>query len=253
MTVSQSEFIEAVCNPELPVPTGITSRTGRDTKRFAVYRNNVVVSLIDALEGAFPVTCKLVGSEFFKAMSGEFVRKYPPKSPLMMFFASEFPEFLESFEPVQSLPYLPDVARLELALRESYHAADRDPASPQAFASIPQDKLVDAKVELAPSFRLLKSDFPIFSIWTANVSDGPKPRPMAEEIAVVRQQFDPTPRLLGKGEYEFLQMVMSGDTLGHAFETALMASPAFELDGTLAWLIGTNLVTGVGITLGGQD
>ena len=252
MKVPQSEFIKAVCNPDLPVPDGITSRTGKDRKRFAVYRNNVIVSLIDALEAAFPVTCKLVGREFFRAMGGEFVRKFPPKSPLMMLFASELPEFLESFEPVRSLPYLPDVTRLELALRESYHAEDKDPASREAFASIPQERLADARVELAPSFRLLKSEFPIFSIWAANVSGGTRPQPSAEDVAVARKRFDPSPRLLAGGEHAFINALMSGDSLGCAFEAATASSSGFTLDATLAWLIRTNAVTGVRFTNGRQ-
>ncbi len=253
MRVTQSEFIEAVCNPALPIPAGITSRTGRDAKRFAVYRNNVIASLIEALESAFPVVFKLVGDKFFKAMASEFVRKFPPKSPLMMHFASELPTFLESFDPVRSLPYLPDVARLELALRESYHAADRDPVPQEAFGSIPQDRLADARVELAPSFRLLKSDFPILSIWAANTSGGPKPRLVAEDVAVVRKRFDPSPRLLEQGEHVFLRALMSGDTLGNAIELAGFATPEFALEETLSWLIGSNAVAGVGLTLGERE
>ncbi len=253
MRVAQSKFIEAVCNPDKPVPDGITSRASKNAKRFAVYRNNVISGLTEALERAFPVIRKLVGDEFFKAMAGNFVREFPPNSPLMMRFATEFPEFLESFEPVQSLPYLADVARLEIALRESYHAEDSSPISQEAFAAVPADKLVDARIELAPSIRLLGSESPIFSIWLANTSDGPKPKPAAEEVAVVRKQFDPVPKLLEPGEHELLQTLLAGGSLGHAFENALAVVPEFKLDGTLGWLVSFDAIAGVGLSPKDRD
>ena len=42
-------------------------------RRFAVYRNNVAAGLIRALEARFPVTRRLVGDDFFRAMAGGFV------------------------------------------------------------------------------------------------------------------------------------------------------------------------------------
>lgn len=56
----------APLNPELPCPGGLTSWNGSDPElRFAVCRNNVMVSLIDALADTFPVVQALVGEEFF--------------------------------------------------------------------------------------------------------------------------------------------------------------------------------------------
>ena len=67
MTVSQTTFQAAMLDPAAPVPTGLVNPDGAAaSKRFDVYRNNVAVSLSDALEAAFPVVRKLVGDEFFR-------------------------------------------------------------------------------------------------------------------------------------------------------------------------------------------
>ena len=61
---------------------------------------------------------------FFGARAVESLRAHPPKSRLMMLYGDAFAGFLASFPPVAHLGYLPDVARLEQALRESCHATD---------------------------------------------------------------------------------------------------------------------------------
>jgi hypothetical protein len=41
--------------------------------------------------------------------------------------AKDFPDFIEQFEPASSVPYLADVARLEMLRVRAFHAADADP------------------------------------------------------------------------------------------------------------------------------
>lgn len=124
----QNTFAAALLNPEADVPLGLIDPQGRPVqKRFDVYRNNVASGLTRALEASFPVIRALVGEAFFGAMAVEFLRAHPPKSRLMMLYSDAFPPFLATFPPVADLAYLPDVARLEQALRESYHAADAPP------------------------------------------------------------------------------------------------------------------------------
>jgi len=79
--------------------------------------------------------------QFFDAVAGHYVRINPPTSPLMMFYGSGFPEFLDGFEPAKQLPYLPDMARLELARRTAYHAADDPVLDPDALSKIAPEAL----------------------------------------------------------------------------------------------------------------
>ena len=116
----QAEFTHAVLTPEADVPSGLTDgRNGPAGKRFDVYRNNVAVSLTEALETAFPVVRRLVGDANFKILAGAFLRKHPPSSPLLMLYGANLADFLESFPPTQSIRYLPDIARLERIARAS--------------------------------------------------------------------------------------------------------------------------------------
>lgn len=198
MNVGQDLFRAALLDGARPVPEGLCDGLGRAAgRRFNVYRNNVAVALTEALSTGFPVIAKLLGKANMDGLAGLFLRRHPPASPVMMLYGDGFPAFLASQPQLDRFGYLPDVARLELALRQSYHAADTDPFDPQALAALSPDDLIACQLILAPSVRLIRSDWPIHDIWRMNTEDGaPKPRAQAQDVVITRPEFDPVPHLL---------------------------------------------------------
>jgi len=96
----QCDFAEALRDPSKPLPMGLVSQNSHGLEqRFAVYRNNVAIGLIEALEARFPVVRRLVGEEFFTAMARVFVQAHPPRSPLLMIYGDSFPQFIAGFGP----------------------------------------------------------------------------------------------------------------------------------------------------------
>ncbi|MDJ0824722.1 MAG: DNA-binding domain-containing protein [Rhodobacter sp.] len=245
MTVAQAEFTQALLDPATPAPAGLTNPDGvQATKRFNVYRNNVAVSLTDALETAFPVIAKLIGAENFKAIAGVYLRQHPPSSPLMMFYGAELPDFLAGFEPLQHLPYLPDVAQLELALRHAYHAADAAPLPPETFQALPPDRLMAARIRFAPTVHLIRSRYPVHGIWAYKMEDGaPKPEPRGENVLVTRPDFDPQLATLAPGGGTFVAALMDGARFGAALDAATEQVPEFDLTATLGVLFAGAAIT----------
>ena len=239
MSTPQSDFITALLDPRSAVPEGLTDPEGRPAgRRFSVYRNNVAVSLTEALETAFPVIARLIGEENFKGLAGLFLRQHPPASPLLMLYGAEMPAFLEGFQPLAHIGYLPDIARLELALRQSYHAADATPADPAALQTLPPDRLMGARLTLAPAVRLIRSRWPIHAIWRFNMEPGaPKPEMAAEDVLVSRPDLDPILTVLPVGGGAFAAALAEGITLGAAIDRAATETPEFDLSVTLAVLL----------------
>lgn len=248
MNVTQAAFRAAVLDPGQPRPDGLTDGKGHPAgRRFDVYRNNVAVSLIEAMETAFPVIAKLLGQNNFRILAGAFLRQHPPSSPLMMFYGDTLPEYLAEFEPTSKIGYLPDIARLELALRESYHAADADPLDPRVLQEIAIDDLMCRRVALAPSVRLVRSRWPIHAIWRFNTeSDAPKPAMASEDVMIARPDLDPVPNLLPAGGGAFVSALLERRPLGEAIEIATADDDAFELSTLLALLLQTNAITLIG-------
>ena len=243
----QDAFTAAVLDPAQPAPAGLVDPAGRPAgKRFDVYRNNVVVSLTEALGVAFPVVRKLVGEANFRVLARAFLAVHPPASPRLMLWGDALPGFLETFEPARRIGYLPDVARLEQALRESYHAADAAPFDPAALAGLSPDAIMALKLHLAPSVRLLASPWPVLSIWRYNTSPGaPKPQMAAEEVLVSRPGFDPVPAALPEGGAAFLAALGRGASLGGALEVDGVPE-AFDLDTTLGLILQGGALTNTG-------
>lgn len=128
-------FVRPLLAPDRPTPTIVGGPNGKAAvKRFNVYRNNVTVSLIEALAATFPATERITGEAFFRAMARFHVRETPPVSPLLFEYGRDFPGFIARYEYAQSMPWLADVARIERAWLDAYHAADAPALPPSALS-----------------------------------------------------------------------------------------------------------------------
>ena len=243
----ETEFRAALLDPASPAPAGLTDGDGRPAgRRFDVYRNNVTASLLEALETGFPLLAKLLGGAAFREMALAFLRESPPDDPRLVLFGAELPEFLEGYGPLARLGYLPDVARLELALRRAYHAADAEPLAPEALQALPPETLMRARLSLAPAVSVLRSRYPLHAIWAFNMVEGaPKPAPGAQDVLVARPGFDPAPQLLPAGGAAFVAALAEGLPFGEAHAAAEAAAPGFDLAATLGLLLGAGAITGL--------
>jgi hypothetical protein len=240
----QDEFAEALLSATSPVPPCVTgAAVRRADRRFAVYRNNVTTSLIEALGSRFPVVKRLVGDAFFRALAQAYILREPPLSPLLIYYGETFPRFIEEFEAAKPLPYLADVARLEFARGRAYHAADAAPLPRQAFADLPEERIGVTRVMLHPSVGIVASAYPLLSIWQANQAAEVAPVETwgGECVLIARPYLEVQTLRLGAGIDVFLRALQSGASIAGASEAACAAAPCFDAAEGLATLIGQNL------------
>ena len=242
------QFFNALLDPELPSPSELTSWNGSDpAARFAVYRNNVTVSLINALADSYPVTQELVGEPFFRAMARLFTRQAPPRLPMLAFYGESFADFIETFPPAAALPYLADVARLEMLRVRAYHAADALPLPAETIAQTMQNsvELAQLKIKFHPSVGLLTSNYAAVSLWAAHqgIEELSTVDPYFPESALImRPQLDVEVIRLNSGAGDFIARLLHGNTLGTAFEESMAAFADFDLADTLSLLIRTQAI-----------
>ena len=137
-------------------------------RRLEIYRHNVYANLRGALKDIYPVTLAVVGEAFFHHAADQFVRVHPSRSGDLNQFGGDWAAFLGAYPYAAELPYLPDVARLEWAWHEAFHAGDAPPFDSGRLATLPPDTHSTLCFLLHPTVRLVKSDFPILRIWEVN-------------------------------------------------------------------------------------
>jgi hypothetical protein len=245
----QRSFAAALLDAALPVPQGLVGPDGEPSpKRFAVYRNNVVVGLTEALKDAFPAIRRIVGADFFQAMARAYVVAEPPRTPILLDYGAGFPDFIRQFEPAASLPYLGDVARIERAWTEAYHAPEASPLDPAAFTAIEPSQLPEIRLLLHPSVRVVRSQFPALTIWQMNIGDG-VPAPVdftagGEDVLVVRPVADVEVRSVPGGSLEFIRALAGGMSVLAALTAAISVDPGFDLSTNLSGLMQAGALVG---------
>ena len=210
-------------------------------RRLEIYRFNVLANLSGALKDIYPVVLAIVGEEFFQHAAEQFVRAYPSNSGNLNNFGAEWPSFLADYLHAAELPYLRDVANLEWAWHEAFHAADVPPFDLRRLAEVPAETQGSLQFVLHPSARLIQSPYPILRIWEVNqpdfageievIWDIPAEcllihRDVADGVSVVIKQ-------ISIGGYAFLHALARSAALEEAATDALDVDADFDLQGFL--------------------
>lgn len=214
--------------------------------RLNVYRNNVVVSLVDALCDIFPVTETLVGEDFFRAMARLYLLDNPPSSPIISEYGVGFSDFIRGFEPAKTIPFLADVAALEqtmltLTHSEEYRTLDHETVS-SIFSSIEDPSKL--QLSIPPTTQILASPFAIGSLYQAHFSDGHQRLNnvdihKSEYLLLVKSHLYAQLHVIQKEEAIFIKHLMQQKSL----EDAIPDSELFDLGETLAKLIEWKILT----------
>jgi hypothetical protein len=234
-------FSGALMRPDCETPSLVTGPAGKGaTKRYNVYRNNVTVSLIEALGAIYPAVRRITGEEFFRAMARFHLRETPPSSPLLFEYGRDFPAFIARYQYAQDMPWLADVARVERAWLDAYHAADAEPLSLSALETVPAERTGDLIFAPHPATRIVRSRFAAVTIFSANRSPDPFNTINAGEPQdglVTRPGLEVVVRHLPAGGADFLLALIAGEALGVAADKTLRTCPSFDIGAAIAGMI----------------
>jgi hypothetical protein len=295
-------FAAALREPSAPPPSMTRGRLGEpDARRFSIYRNNVAVGLIGALEARYPVCRAIAGEDLFRAMARAFVNAHKPRSPVMIAYGDEFPQFAASYLATAAagpslehhvlgrnrhreersdaaiqryrispssldrfpcardddrgwrqfrhdLSALPDLARLENAWVEAYHAEDAPAATLDDLRALTPDELMEARITFHPGARLLRFATPAASIWAArqtNAGPAASAGAVGEDALVTRPDSEVRVRILPPFAYEFATKLRDGASLGEAAQSA--EDSEFDFGRQLVGLVESGAVASISL------
>ncbi|CAB3770024.1 HvfC/BufC N-terminal domain-containing protein [Paraburkholderia solisilvae] len=246
-------FARGLMNPAAQTPRDVIATTRRDAemvaaKRYNVYRNNVTVSLIDALAAIYPAVQRITGIDFFRTMARFHIRATPPKSPLLFEYGRDFPDFIEQYEHAKEMPWLADTARIERAWLDAYHAADLPALPARIFEGIEPTRLGELRFTPHPAARVVRSAYSALSIFAMNRHDGPV-EPInsgePEDTLVTRPEQNVVVSRLPEGGAAFLNALIAGESLGVAVAEALDEAPSFDIQNNLNGMIVSGVLTAI--------
>lgn len=228
-------FTEALVDPSQPLPEDL-----RHAERIAVYRNNIPSALIAALAVRFPKLKLVAGDRAFRSIAGAFVQEVLPQSPVLIAYGGELAEFAARYGAAHDMPFLGDLARLENAWWEAYHAAEAQPLSPQAFAAAASQDLKALRAVFHPSVSLVHSTHAVGSLWQAGQASDSLGH--AETVLVARPHAEVVVRVVSDEAALFLKLLMAGRSLGTAALDMCETYPEADAAQHLSGLIGMELI-----------
>lgn len=206
----------------------------------AVHRATIAAGLAQTIANAFPAVRQVVGRPTFTTAVLNYIAEGPPRHPLLSVYGRGFPDFLAAQPISASLPYLPDLARLEWARQESYLAADAPALDTSLLDTADADAIFALALRIHPAARIIGSRFPIHRIWRlaqpdSDATDVPGVEMnAAEQVVITRPRVQVVTRAVSRADATFLRAIRSGARLGSAVEAAFAVTPSFDVMQVLA-------------------
>jgi uncharacterized protein (UPF0276 family) len=239
LAASQQAFATALLDTVAILPA---FAGGAVAQRFSLYRGNMSATWRRTLAHAYPVVLALVGEDFFGGLARAYGRQMPSDSADLNQFGARFADFLADFPPVDELPYLPDMARLEWAVHLAHYAADAQGLAPETLAALHPDQLEARRFTLHPACALLASRWRVAALWHAH-QDGegqrvfPQDMQGASHALVCRTRWKAQVLVVDAAAHAALVVLQQGQTFGAALDAAFELDPAFDLAAHLRqWL-----------------
>ena len=212
--------------------------------RLEVYRNNLRETARKTLAVSYPVVAQLVGEVCFKSLARAYVTRFPSRCGDLAAFGREFPRLLEAFYAQGPFGYVHSVAALEWALVESESASEADPIDITQLSRFGAEDHERIVFRLHPSVRLVRSAYPVLSIWRAHQAGESSPVDLAaggQNVLVYRGADGVALDPIEAGDADCIEKLHAGATLGQVQrEVALGAS----IERALLYLHGRRLLTG---------
>ena len=250
----QTDFCQAVISGE-KTDVGCLIHAGdfNAERRLQVYRNNIKATLTESLSAVFSVTEAIVGKEYFKFLASKYIAKYPPDNGTIHGFGNQLAEFIQTMDELQSFLYLSDVARIDWACHQAYHARSETPVTIDCLAKFTPDDYENLQFRQHPSVTVLASKYPVFEIWSYGAADSentpaPDINTDGQNVLVVREELNVNVVNIELELFLMLEMSKQNCNLGSIMTDIIGANSEYNLQSGLYQLFSTGAITDVTAT-----
>ena len=238
----QDAFVDALYGAESADMQTLTRQPG-----FAVYRNTVLKGATDALVANFPTLERLVGTEWLRSAAAIHARLSPPSDARLLHYGANFPDFLDGFEHAQDMPYLGDVARLDLLWTQVHCAVEEPEIEMSLLAQLCATELASLRIIPRASARWIwLPDCPAYTLWHLNREQLPLPDELdwqGEGALLTRQVGRVCWQAASAADCAFLDACAAQLPLDQAMDRAVAVEPTLNLENCLIRLVSAGTFT----------
>ena len=229
-------------------------------KRLNIYQHNTKTTLTNALASLYPVVSNIVGAPFFLALAAQYIAATPSRSGDLHDYGANFADFFSGYAPLDELPYLADVAKLEWRWHVAFHAANAAAFDVTRLQKIPAEAVGALQFRLSPTVSLITSAYPLLQIWSFNMPNAEPDYIAASSDSSIDWEIDEAYFVVSRSDntveirelphaaYTFLAALRAKSCLANALDAALSLDSQFDLQQTLGQFIEWQLLVDSDIT-----
>lgn len=246
---------EALATEKALTPRGLEDIIASDDRlsareRLEIYANAYFFRLLDVFKEDYPALLAVAGDTHFHNLITGYLIHHPPTEPSVLYAGRHLPEFLRTHPMRERWPFLADLATLECATLEVFHAADAPPLSHEAARAIPPQDWPAIRFQLHPAARLLDLAWTVDRLPGAVAASAAwqTPEHRAARILVWRIKSQVHYREVECAEHLALQLATNGATFAAACEaiaaqTDAAADAAAQINQWLARWVSDGVLT----------
>jgi len=201
--------------------------------RLSVYADGYTARMHESLLESYPAVQHILGEQSFIQNAFKYAEVHPSKDYNLSLAGKYFSDFLLKVPLSKNLPFLPDLAKLEWQIAESFHEFQKKPMALEGLSKLSPEDWEELSFNFQPAVRLLSSRWPVLDIWNARKTPLNKinidliNRP--QHILIYKNDTQVLCELIDKYQFSLLKGLSAGTTLGKVFEKISIQSEAGSL------------------------
>ncbi|MBT7768317.1 MAG: DUF2063 domain-containing protein [Bdellovibrionales bacterium] len=249
----QADFTQAIVaadeEPRLLKEIIPAGKLADGSAALAVHRDGYYARLTEALGETFEGCWYLLGDEDFFTLCREYIDTHRSTCYSLSDYGEEMPSFIASHPNYQDTPYLKDLARLDLAFMETFHAAPHIPLSINAITQLGIEQLEKSKIVFGPAINLLVLDYSVLTLWQSRTleqvtnSNLLSPVEQATHLMMYKIEQQTYIQPISKEQSSTLSLLILGQEVGAVVELAEDNSNDYDLAGVFQIIGTTGIVT----------
>ena len=216
-------------------------------ERINIYANAYFYRLFECLKEEYPATLAVIGSNDFAGLTHDYLVCWPPTEPSIFYAGLYLAEFLRDHSLAKCRPFLAELARLERATLEAFHAPDAPVLTDEAMRVIPAQQWPTIELRSHPGVEILRGEWRVTEVLSA-VERGDKwVEPARETNAVIvwRRGTSVHYRILEDAETDALALLRKGASFAAVCEAVAIANSSSDQVALIGRLLTRWLADGI--------